>query len=78
MAITEEQWLQLLRRIEALPSRGRPTVTGDRATRGGGAASPRVAVRLPAELRARLEARALRRGVPVSQVVREALEAHLR
>ena len=41
-------------------------------------ASPRVAVRLPPELRARLEARALRRGVPVSQVVREALEAHLR
>ena len=78
MTPTDEQWLRLLLAIEALPSRGRPAVGGARARRGGGGASPRLAVRLPEELRARLEARARGWGVPVSQVVREALEAHLR
>ena len=78
MAPTEEQWLRLLLAIEALPSRGRPAVGGGRAQRGGGGASPRVAVRLPEELVVRLRARARLRRTSVSQVVREALEAHLR
>jgi predicted HicB family RNase H-like nuclease len=50
---------------------GRPSLTGEAA------ASPRVSFRLSPEVRARAAALAEREGKTISQLAREALEAHV-
>lgn len=55
----------------AAVSRGRPSLTGERA------ASPQVTFRLTPELRACADAEAARQGRRLSDVAREALEQYL-
>ena len=52
-------------------NRGRPSLTGKTQR------SPQVAFRLTPELRAKVEARAMAEGKPVSQIARDALEHYL-
>lgn len=55
----------------AAAGRGRPSLTGDKAT------SPQVTFRLTPQLRARAEAEAERQGRRLSDIAREALERYL-
>ena len=56
----------------AEPPRGRPSLTGKRAT------SPHVGFRVAPELRERADALARQRGLSLSALAREALEQYVR
>lgn len=58
--------------VESARPVGRPSLTGQ------GQSSPRIAFRLPPDLRAKAEAVAEREGKTVSALAREALEERLR
>lgn len=55
----------------------KPARAGRPSLSGGSARSPQIGVRLPSDLKHRLEERAAQEGVCESDVVREALEAFL-
>ncbi len=69
--ITEEYAQAATAQALASVGRGRPSLTGTKAT------SPQVTFRVTPELRARVAAEAERQGRRISDVAREALERYL-
>lgn len=68
--ITEADVKKWSEEAEARSRGGRPSLSGKSS------ASPQIAVRVPAETRDRLKARAEREGKSLSQLAREALESY--
>ncbi len=71
--LTEDEAADLARRILAKHAGAR----GGRPSLGAKGPSPRVAFRVPPELRTKVEERAAREGKRVSEIAREALEKYL-
>jgi hypothetical protein len=71
--LTEKKAEELGRTMSraAARRRGRPSLTGSELH------SPHVSARVPEEVRDRLRARAEAEGKPVSEVIREAIEAYV-
>jgi hypothetical protein len=76
--ITEELAAELAREAEAGYDLRRARRVGRRSLAGGDGKSPRLNIRLTAELYERASQRAKTEGVTLSELAREALTAYLR